>query len=42
VKKVEKHWFMICKQQHKIEAKYSRATNAGNVEKKLKLKIGVQ
>jgi len=23
VKKVEKHWFMICKQQPKIEAKYA-------------------
>jgi len=28
--KVEKHWFMICKQQLKIEAKYSSATSAGN------------
>jgi len=32
VKKVEKHWFMICKQQQKIEAKYSSTTNAGNEE----------
>jgi len=32
VKKVEKHWFIICKQQQKIEANYSSATNAGNEE----------
>jgi len=32
VKKVGKHWFMICKQQQKTEAKCSSATNAGNEE----------
>jgi len=30
VKKGEKHWFMICKLQQKIEAKYSSTTNVGN------------
>jgi len=32
VKKVEKHWFLICKQQLKVEAKYFNATNAGNAK----------
>jgi len=30
VKKVEKHWSMISKQQQKIEAKYASATNTEN------------
>jgi len=32
VKKVEKYWFMICKQQQKIETKYASAAKAGNEE----------